>query len=113
MALIERAANRKPSKRGRQVMLVVSSLVFDRAMSLGLDALPDGVHHLQWWAILTASLVGVPLLISFNAIEYLATGRVLGVRITLRDAMPVAIYARAANLLPLPGAALVTVQGLK
>jgi len=113
LAFVERASSRKPTKRGRQVMLVVSSVVFVGAMVLGLEALPEGEHHLQWWAILTASVVGVPLLVSFNAIEYVATGRVLGKRIPMRDALPIAIYARAANLLPLPGAAIVSVQGLK
>ncbi len=58
-------------------------------------------------------VVGVPVLVAFNALEYLASGLVLGHRIAMRDALPIAIYARAANLLPLPGAALVRMQALK
>ena len=83
------------------------------AMALGIRGLPSGERELQWWAILLTSVVGVPVLIGLNALEYTASGAVLGHRIPLRVAMPIAIYARAANLLPLPGSALVRMQGLK
>lgn len=53
------------------------------------------------------------MLIALNALEYTASGAVLGHRIALREAMPIAIYARAANILPLPGSALVRMQALK
>ena len=93
--------------------MVVSAVVFVVAMVLGIRGLPSGPRELQWWAILLTSVVGVPVLIMLNALEYKASGAVLGHRIGLRVAMPIAIYARAANLLPLPGSALVRMQGLK
>src|SRR4030095_11904746 len=103
-AFADRASARTESKRGRQITMVVSAVVFVGAMALGFGALPEGEHHLQWWAIVLTSVVGVPVLIALNAVEYMASGRVLGHRIAVREAMPIAIYARAANLLPIPGA---------
>jgi uncharacterized membrane protein YbhN (UPF0104 family) len=112
-AFADRVSARTESKRGRQITMVVSAVVFVGAMALGFGALPEGEHHLQWWAIVLTSVVGVPVLIALNAVEYIASGRVLGHRIAVREAMPIAIYARAANLLPIPGAALVRMQALK
>ncbi len=112
-AFADRVSARTESKRGRQFTMLFSAIVFVGAMAIGLGGLPEGEHHLQWWAIVLTSVVGVPLLIAFNAVEYMASGWVLGHRIRVREAMPIAIYARAANLLPIPGAALVRMQGLK
>jgi uncharacterized membrane protein YbhN (UPF0104 family) len=90
-----------------------SAALFVVAMALGLGALPEGDHQLVWWAIIATSVIGVPVLIALNAVEYRVSARVLGIRVPMREAMPIAIYARAANLLPIPGAALVRMQALK
>ncbi len=91
----------------------MSAVIFVLAMVLSLRGLPSGERDLVWWAILTVGLVGVPVLIGLNAVEYTASAAVLGHRVRLRDALPIALYARAANLLPVPGAALVRMQALK
>jgi uncharacterized membrane protein YbhN (UPF0104 family) len=112
-AFLDRLSARTESPRGRQISMVVSAVLFVVAMVLGFRGLPEGEHHLVWWAIVVTSVIGVPVLIALNGVEYVASGAVLGHRIPMRDAMPIAVYARAANLLPLPGAALVRMQGLK
>ncbi len=111
--LLDRFSAKTETPRGRKISMAVSAVVFVVAMALGIKGLPSGDRELQWWAILLTSVVGVPLLIGLNALEYMASGAVLGHKIGLRVAMPIAIYARAANLLPLPGSALVRMQGLK
>lgn len=112
-ARLDRVSAATETPRGRRISMVASALLFLGAMALGIGALPDGPRELQWWAILLTSVVGVPVLIGLNALEYTASGAVLGHRIPFRVALPIAIYARAANLLPLPGAALVRMQALK
>lgn len=109
----DRISARTETPRGRRITMVVSAVVFVAAMGLGLRGLPEGDHQLVWWAIIVTSVIGVPALIALNALEYTASGRVLGHRIPFAHALPIAVYARAANLLPLPGSALVRMQGLK
>jgi len=110
---LDRASATTESPRGRKISMAVAAALFIVTMVLSLEALPSGDRQLQWWAILLTAVVGVPVLIALNAVEYQASGAVLGHRIGLREAMPVAIYARAANLLPIPGSALVRMQALK
>jgi Lysylphosphatidylglycerol synthase TM region len=83
------------------------------AMALSIRGLPEGDRQLVWWAILVTGLVGIPVLIVLSGVEYTASAAVLGHRVRLRDSLPIALYARAANLLPIPGAALVRMQALK
>lgn len=74
--------------------------------------LPSAVT-LQWHLIALAVLVGVPLTIGFNAAEYATSGAVVGYRVAPREALQISVLGSAANLLPLPGAALVRVRGLR
>jgi len=111
--LLDRLSARTESPRGRRISLVASAVVFAIAMVLSLNGLPEGEHELVWWAILVTALVGIPTLIVLSAVEYTASAAVLGHQVRLREALPIALYARAANLLPIPGAALVRMQALK
>lgn len=111
--ILDRLSARTESPRGRRISLVASAVVFAIAMVLSLKALPEGQHDLVWWAILVTGLVGIPTLIVLSAVEYTASAGVLGHHVRLREALPIALYARAANLLPIPGAALVRMQALK
>lgn len=112
-ALLDKASARTESPRGRRISLIASAVVFVVAMVLSLQSLPEGDRQLQWWAILVTGLVGIPTLIVLSGVEYTASAAVLGHRVRLRDSLAIALYARAANLLPIPGAALVRMQALK
>ena len=111
--LLDRASARTESPRGRRLSLLLAAAVFVVAMVLSVRSLPEGDRELQWWAILTTGLVGIPLLVVLSGVEYTASAAVLGHRVRLRDSLAIALYARAANLLPIPGAALVRMQALK
>lgn len=76
-------------------------------------ALPEGVrfHRYEYLAIL--ALVLVPATVFLNAARYDNSARILGQRVGLSQAWRISILASAANLLPLPGAALVRIAGLK
>ena len=111
--VLDRVSEKTETPRGRRTAMAVSAVVFVVAMFLGLKALPPGERDLEWWPIIVSSVIGVPVLVVLNGMEYMASGTVLGHRISFRDSLPVAIYARAANLLPIPGAALIRMQALK
>jgi uncharacterized membrane protein YbhN (UPF0104 family) len=110
---LDRASAKTETPRGRRISLAVSGVVFVIAMVLSLKSLPAGDRELQWWAILVTGLLGIPLLILLSGFEYTASAAILGHRVRLRDSLAIALYARAANLLPIPGAALVRMQALK
>ncbi len=112
-ALLDRASATTETPRGRRLSLVGSAVVFVVAMVLAVRGLPEGDRDLVWWAILVTGLVGIPGLILLSGVEYTASAAVLGHRVRLRDSLAIALYARAANLLPIPGAALVRMQALK
>jgi len=111
--VLDRLSARTESPRGRRISLGASAAVFAVAMVLSLKGLPEGPQDLVWWAIAVTGLVGIPALIVLSAVEYTASAGVLGHHVRLREALPIALYARAANLLPIPGAALVRMQALK
>ncbi|HYF45369.1 MAG TPA: hypothetical protein VD926_04100 [Acidimicrobiales bacterium] len=112
-ALLDRASATTETPRGRRLSLLASAVVFVVAMVLSARGLPEGDRDLAWWAILVTGLVGIPSLILLSGVEYTAAAAVLGHRVRLRDSLAIALYARAANLLPIPGAALVRMQALK
>jgi uncharacterized membrane protein YbhN (UPF0104 family) len=110
---LDRASARTETPRGRRWSLAAAGVVFLVAMALSIGSLPDGPRELQWWAILVTGLLGIPILILLSGVEYTASAAVLGHHVRLRDSLAIALYARAANLLPIPGAALVRMQALK
>jgi uncharacterized membrane protein YbhN (UPF0104 family) len=111
--VLDRASARTETPRGRRLSLAAAAVVFLLAMALSIRSLPDGPRELEWWAILVTGLLGIPILILLSGFEYTASAAVLGHRVRLRDSLAIALYARAANLLPIPGAALVRMQALK
>jgi uncharacterized membrane protein YbhN (UPF0104 family) len=112
-ALLDRASARTETARGRRISLAVSAAVFVVAMVLSAQGLPAGERDIQWWALIVTGVIGIPSLILLSGVEYTASAAVLGHHVRLRDSLTIALYARAANLLPIPGAALVRMQALK
>lgn len=102
-----------PSPRAQRVLLAAASVGFvvgavAAVRRLELD--PAAVH---WGAVAAVAVVGVPLTVLTNAVEYAVSARVVGRRVPPATATRIAVLATAANLLPMPGAALVRVQGLR
>lgn len=97
-------ANRRWSRRAHSWLLVVALVLF--LLSVGL-ALPR-VAHLQvdlgWLGLAAGVSALLPLL---NATEYWLAARWVGVSVTPLQSIRITVLASAANLAPLPGAALV------
>ncbi|MCG8594945.1 MAG: hypothetical protein MI785_11365 [Kiloniellales bacterium] len=74
---------------------------------------PELLQNLDWLFALLVLLCGVPVTITLNAYEFLLSGRLVGRGIPFVRALEIAIVGTAANMLPLPGATLVRIVGLK
>jgi hypothetical protein len=99
--------------RGRRIALVASVVLFAGGIVIAYRALPEVNRTLEWLPIVLVAVLGVPALMLLNAAEYAASARVVGQRPRPVEALRVAIVARAANLLPIPGAVLVRSHALK
>ena len=78
-------------------------------------ALGDGEiawSEVRWWPLVLAATVAVPLTLMTNAAEFALSARFVGQRIGPVSAMRTTLLATAANLLPLPGGAIVRVRAL-
>jgi uncharacterized membrane protein YbhN (UPF0104 family) len=88
------------------MVLFVGSGVFAFRELPSIDAAPE------WW-ILVLTGIGVPTIAVLNSLEYHLMGKLVDHKVGAWDAMRVTVVASAANLLPIPGAAVVRMQGLR
>ena len=115
VGLVQRlGAARDPSPRTRRVLLVVGLVAFVVMLVVSVRALEVGLDEVAWGPLLVAGLVLTPLTIVGNAAEL----RVMAAGTAHRplpwtEAVRVVVLATAANLLPIPGAALVRIQALR
>lgn len=105
--------SRFPPPRLRQPLLAVAAAVFVLGGTLAARRLDLAWEELGWVWLVLASIVGVPLAILANTMEFQLSGRVIGARIGLTAALKVSVLSSAANLLPIPGAAVVRIQALR
>lgn len=70
-------------------------------------------HDVRWSLIALAMFFGVPLTAATNAVEFRLSAILLGSQISFKTSLKVAVLATAANLLPLPGGALIKTQALQ
>ena len=96
----------------QRVLAVVTVAVIVVAAVLSFRSLPD-TDTLRWWPLVLVGLVGVPLTVALNGLEYVVAGRMVGVPVGGWAALRISVYGSAANLLPIPGAALVRIQALR
>jgi hypothetical protein len=108
------AAARDPSPRTRRVLLVLGAVGFVVAMVWSLRALEVRWDELAWWPLALVLLVLAPATILGNAAELkvMAAGT-CDRPLPWGEAVRVVVVATAANLLPLPGAAIVRIQALR
>ena len=107
MALLE-------SPKARRIAYGVAALLFVVTGAVGLANLPDerGADPAPVLFVVVLLLLA-PLTSACNAAEYLVTARFVGVRVQPVAALEVAVLSTAANLAPLPGAALVRGAALR
>ena len=96
--------------RRRSILLPVAVLLFAGASTMAYRRIPDVSISAKWLAALAA--LG-PFTMLLNAVEYMVAGRIVRQRIPFGEAVRIAILSSAANLLPIPGAAVVRTRALK
>lgn len=94
-------------------MLIASALLFIGVTTLAVANLPELKGSLSLGYLAAAALVGVPLTIGLNSLEFVVSGQIAGHRVRTGDAVRVALIGSAANNLPIPGAATVRVAWLR
>jgi hypothetical protein len=114
-ALLARLGNRgaQRSARTQRLVLAAALAVFVVSAVVAVRAL-DGIPLADdWylWLLLAAALSLVTFCI--NAAEFAVSAWFLSVRPGVADSLRVSILASAANVMPVPGAALVRTQALK
>ncbi|MEM9466031.1 MAG: lysylphosphatidylglycerol synthase domain-containing protein [Actinomycetota bacterium] len=110
-SLLERRARPIPDRIRRPILalttvgLVVAAVWAWRSADLAAS-------DLRWAPILGLALLAAPLSLLLKAAEFAVAARIAGQRPSRRLATETAVVSSAANLLPLPGSLLVTVQTL-
>lgn len=102
--------NRPEAKR---IILGIAALFLLIGTVVSLERNPEVLSNLDWRPLIFLVLVTVPATIALNAITFLLTGRLVGREFGVLAATEISIIGTAANLLPLPGGALVRVAALK
>lgn len=110
-SLLERRAQPLPP-RARRVLLSVAITGLLGAMIWAWRESRLTVDDLEWGPIGGLILIAAPLSLVLKAAEYTLAARVAGQRPGRRSAYEIAVVSSAANLLPLPGSLLVTVQAI-
>lgn len=106
---------RTPSPRWRGVLLLVATALFVGGVALSVDALELRPADVTWWPLAVVLVVGTPATIAVNAAELRAMLACLDPdrELSWSRATRVVVIATAANLLPLPGGALVRIHALR
>lgn len=113
-----RVLGRLPGRRARsagadRAILALAALLFVAAFAFGLGAVPSEDLHLTVWPLVVLAVVVVPLATVANGLEYAVAARIGGHRVAMGEALEISVLSSAANLLPLPGAALVRVRAMR
>jgi len=101
------------SQKARAAVLAVAVLGFIVGIAVSLRAQPDLLSNIQIWPVLAVLLLTVPFNLLFNGVEFQLSVRLLGKDLSLADALETTIVGSAANMLPLPGSAMVRVARYK
>ena len=112
LRLVDEKVRRRPSRRVERILLGASFVAFVVVAVLAVENFPDVGTGIRWEVLLPVGIIGTLASLVFNATEFAVTARFVGQRIPMPRSMRVTIIGSAANLLPLPGGALVRVQAL-
>lgn len=111
LALLRRRS-RRPSPRRERWLMTVALLVFVGAAVGAWQAFPETDDGFEWLPLLLAGVVGMPLAIVLNALEFQASGWIVDRRVPFPVALRVTVLGSAANVLPIPGSSIVRVRAL-
>jgi hypothetical protein len=114
-AVLARLGNRGAARspRAQRLLLVLALAVFVVSAVVAVRAL-DGIPLDDRWHLWLLLAAGLSLAtFAVNAAEFAVSAWFSGLRPGAAEAMRVSIFASAANVMPVPGAALVRTQALK
>src|SRR5258706_8161975 len=97
----------------RRLLLLAAAVVFVGVGVAGWRSLPAHDRGLDPRAAALVLLVLAPATTILNGLEFASTARLVGQRPSVPESVRIAVLGTAANLLPLPGAALVRVGAMR
>jgi hypothetical protein len=109
LARLQKVSGSKKVQRGS---LAIASVILGVGTVLSYLKLPLDRGDFIWGYFAVSALIGAPLTFLANAFEFHVIGRMAGTRHRMIENLRVSAIAAAANLLPLPGAALVRIQAV-
>ncbi|MCZ6774373.1 MAG: hypothetical protein O7G83_20640 [Proteobacteria bacterium] len=101
------------SERWQRILLLFVAAIFLSGACFAYRALPATDYPVRWILLAAAGLIGVPIMVALNGARYDVSARILGHRVPLVNALRISIASTVANLLPIPGAVLERVQGIR
>lgn len=96
-----------------KVVLVIASLAFVAGFFVALRYQPLTLSDLSLLPTLCLVFVTLPINFLLNGLEFQLSARLAEGKLSLRDAVETTVIGSAANLLPIPGGAIVKVARLK
>lgn len=97
----------------RRALLLGAVAFLVAGVALALRSQPGVLRDLSWPPAAVVLLVGFPATVLLNAAGFALSGRIVGRRIALLQAVEISVIGSAANLLPLPGAAVTRIAALR
>ncbi|MCG9545948.1 flippase-like domain-containing protein [Vibrio sp. Isolate33] len=94
-------------------ILATAMLLFLAGIYLSLRDEPDLFNEFDWYDAAVVVLVGVPLTVMINGLEFMCCARMVGRKFSIFRSLEITIVGSAANMLPVPGASIVRILALK
>jgi len=101
------------SDKTKNIIFFLAFLVLIVGVHLSILNNPKVLSDVNWNDIFLIIVAAVPLTILLNALEFMLSGKLISVSITLPKALEITILGSAANMFPLPGSAMVRIASLK
>ncbi|NOY44635.1 MAG: hypothetical protein GXP50_04165, partial [Deltaproteobacteria bacterium] len=101
------------STRGRRIAFAAAGALFVVGVAASASNLHVSPANVRWGYLAGVALLGFPGTFLLNAAELHRVGRVTGAPFRFLEALKVVLLAAAANLLPLPGAAITRVAAFR
>ena len=97
----------------KRIILLLAVALFIGGIALSIHLQPDIFSNLDWRPLVVLMAFAVPINIFLNALEFRLSARLINRSVGFGNALEITVIGSAANMLPLPGAALTRLVGLK
>ena len=97
----------------KRIILLLAVALFIGGIALSIHHQPDIFSNLDWRPLVVLMAFAVPINILLNALEFRLSARLINRSVGFGKAIEITVIGSAANMLPLPGAALTRLVGLK